>query len=135
VPCASVPLNRDEVLEPSKFTFMRKNLGLLRGEQIWDGKGGPWRLTRAVLPEQPIFLADLTHLPTVSRGDKIVLVYQGRNVRLSAKAEAMADGVKGESIPVRNLSSKKQLYAVVWDESTAVIESGQAHTLAFGGGL
>ncbi|MDR1242356.1 MAG: flagellar basal body P-ring formation chaperone FlgA [Deltaproteobacteria bacterium] len=132
VPCANTPLNRDETLDPDKITFMRKNLALLRGEQVWDGKGGPWRLTRAVLPDQPILLGDLTHLPTISRGSKITLVYKGQSIRLRAKAEALADGVKGENIPVRNLSSKKQLYAVVWDESTAVIESGP-HTLAFGG--
>jgi flagella basal body P-ring formation protein FlgA len=132
VPCANTPLNRDETLDPGKITFMRKNLALLRGERIWDGKGGPWRLTRAVLPDQPILLGDLTHLPTVSKGSKITLVYQGQSVRLSAKAEALADGVKGENIPVRNLSSRKQLYAVVWDENTAVIESGP-HTLTFSG--
>jgi flagella basal body P-ring formation protein FlgA len=133
VPCANTPLNRDETLTPDKITFTRKNLALLHGEQVWDGKGGPWRLTRAVLPNQPLLLGDLTHLPTVSKGSKITLVYQGQSIRLSAKGEALADGVKGENIPVRNLSSKKQLYAVVWDENTAIIESGQAHTLAFGG--
>jgi flagella basal body P-ring formation protein FlgA len=133
VPCANAPLNRDEKLDPDKITFMRKNLGLLHGEQVWDGKGGPWKLTRAVLPNQPILLGDLTYLPTVSKGNRITLVYQGQSVRLSAKGEALADGVKGENIPVRNLSSKKQLYAVVWDESTAIIESGQARTLASGG--
>jgi flagella basal body P-ring formation protein FlgA len=135
VPCANAPLNRDEVLDPGKITFMRKNLALVRGEQVWDGKGGPWRLTRVVLPDQPILLGDLTHLPTISKGSRITLLYQGESVRLSVKAEALADGVKGESIPVRNLASKKQIYAVVWDENTAIIENGQAHTLAFGDSL
>jgi flagella basal body P-ring formation protein FlgA len=132
IPCATVPLNRDEVLDPTKITFIRKNLALLRGEQVWDGKGGPWRLTRVILPEQPIMLGDLTHVPTVSKGKKITLLYQGASVRLSVKGEALADGVKGESIPVRNLSSKRQLYAIVWDDNTAIIENGLTNNLAFG---
>ena len=123
VPCAAVQLNRGDVLDPSQITFIRKNLAVNKGE-IWDGKGGPWRLTRALLPGDPIGLADLTWVPTVSKGSRITLIYQSNSVRLAVRAEALADGVKGESIPVRNLTSKKQIYATVWDGGTAVIESG-----------
>jgi flagella basal body P-ring formation protein FlgA len=123
VPCAAASLSRGEVLDPARITFIRKNLAVSKGE-IWDGKGGPWRLTRALLPGDPIGLADLTWVPTVSKGSRISLIYQSNSVRLAVRAEALADGVKGESIPVRNLSSKKQIYATVWDGGTAVIESG-----------
>lgn len=123
VPCAAVQLNRGDVLDPSQITFIRKNLAVNKGE-IWDGKGGPWRLTRALMPGDPIGLTDLTWVPTVSKGSRITLIYQSNSVRLAVRAEALADGVKGESIPVRNLASKKQIYATVWDGGTAVIESG-----------
>jgi flagella basal body P-ring formation protein FlgA len=130
VPCANLGLSKDETLDPGKVTFMRKNLAQVRGE-IWDGKGGPWRITRPIPIEQPIMVSDLTYLPTVERGSVITLVYQAKTVRLSVKAEALESGVKGESIPLRNLSSKKQVYATIVDAGTAVIDSGFSSSTAY----
>ncbi len=53
------------------------------------------------------------HLPK-----NATLVYEGKNMRLTTKAEALADGVAGESIPVRNVQSKRELYGVVRDAET-----------------
>jgi flagella basal body P-ring formation protein FlgA len=101
------------------ITFVRMNLAHLRGE-VWDGRGGPWRILRPIGLEQAIYRADLGHVPTVRKGSLVTLLYEGRNLRMSVPGEAMADGVPGESIPVRNSQSRKQLYGVVRDASTVV---------------
>lgn len=120
VPCAGTPLNKDEVLSPERVTFMRKNLAHIKGE-VWDGKGGPWRMQRPVTLGQPIMQNDVAVIPTVQKGATVTMVYQGKNFTVSIPGEALTDGAAGETIPVRNLQSRKQLRATVRDGLTVVV--------------
>jgi flagella basal body P-ring formation protein FlgA len=124
VPAAAAALNRDDVLSPDQVTFIKVNLAHLRGEP-WDGRGGPWRLLRSIGVNQVIYRADLGHLPAVKKGDAVTILYEGKSLRLSVQGEAMTDGVPGESIPVRNLQSKKQIFGIVRDSSTVVVQGMQ----------
>lgn len=121
VPCAATPVNRNELLTPEKITYERKNLAYLRGE-AWDGRGGPYRAMRTLGAGTPIFEGDIEAVPVVAKGSRIDLIYRGTAIRLSVVAKAMEDGRVGEVIPVRNLQSKRQVYATVLDDSTVIIE-------------
>lgn len=123
VPCVTAPVNKGEVLSPEVITFKRQNLAYLRDE-AWDGAGGPWQALRPIGLDQPILVSDISYVPTMKRGRVVNLVFESGNIRLSAKVEALADGVGGETIPVRNLQSKRQVYAVVQDENTVLARSG-----------
>ncbi|MCG8530163.1 MAG: flagellar basal body P-ring formation chaperone FlgA [Desulfovibrionales bacterium] len=120
VPCAAQPLNRNDLLLPEKITYERKNLAYMRGVP-WSGKGGPYRVTRTLGGGNPIFESDLEAVPVVTKGERVDLVYTGNTIRLTTVAKAMADGRLGELIPVRNLQSKKEVYATVRDNGTVVI--------------
>ena len=120
VPCSMVILNRDDLLDHTKVTSKRMNLATLRGEP-WDGLGGPWRAIRPIAADQVIYQSDLAYLPTVRKGSAVTLVYEGRTIRLNAQAEAMADGMAGESILVRNLQSRKEIYGIVRDATTVMV--------------
>lgn len=120
VPCAASPLNRDEVLRPERVAYARKNIAHLKGA-IWDGRGGPWRMLRAVGTGQPILQTDVAVIPTVQKGATVTMLFEGKNFTLSMPGEALSDGAFGESITVRNLQSKKQLRAMVRDSLTVVV--------------
>ncbi len=122
VPCAAIPVNRHDSLTPDSITFVKKNLAYLRGE-LWDGKGGPWRVLRSIGAGSVIYRTDLERVPTLAKGTKVDLIYQGKRLRLTVPAEAMADGKPGEMIPVRNLQSRREVYATVHDEGTVVISN------------
>lgn len=122
VPCSSVILNRDDLLDHTKVTFKRMNLANTRGEP-WDGLGGPWRVIRPIAVDQMIYQSDLAHLPTVRKGSTVNLIYEGASIRLTVQAEAMADGIAGESIPVRNIQSRKEVYGVVRDATTIMVNA------------
>ena len=49
-------------------------------------------------------------------------LYRTQKMQISAKAEALEDGGKGDKIEVRNTSSKKVLFAEVVDADTVVVE-------------
>lgn len=121
VPCAATPVNRNELLTPDRITYERKNLAYLHGEP-WDGRGGPYRVMRTLGAGTPIFEGDLEVIPVVAKGSRVDLVYKGAAIRLSIVAKAMEDGRVGEVIPVRNLQSKRKVYATVLDDSTVIIK-------------
>lgn len=121
VPAAGTPLNRGDVLTPDKISFARVNLAYLKG-QPWDGRSFGLRMVRAVGQGQPLLLQDLEEAPAVAKGDRLELIYQGRNVRLSTPAVALADGKLGQSIPVQNIASGRQVLAVVQDAQTVVVQ-------------
>lgn len=120
IPCAGIPLNKDEVLGPERVTFMRKNLAQIKGT-VWDGRGGPWRIVRPVSTGQPIMQIDVAVIPTVQKGSPVTMVYEGKNFTLTVPGEALTDGARGETIPVRNLQSRKELRATVRDGLTVVV--------------
>lgn len=119
VPCAARPLNKGDFLTPEAVTFMRKNLAHLR-DIPWDGRGGPWQAQRAVGTGQVIYQTDLGTQPIIRKGAVVTLVYETATMRLSVQAEAMGDGAPGETIAVRNLQSRKQVYGTVRDGSTVM---------------
>jgi flagella basal body P-ring formation protein FlgA len=121
VPCAARPLNRSDLLGRDDVEFRRKNLAYLPHE-VWDGKGGPWRLTRSVGTGQAIYARNLEPMPMVCRGDELILVYRGEMIRLQVPAEALEDGTAGETIKVRNLQSRKVILAEITNHSQAVVK-------------
>lgn len=120
VPVAARPLNRGEDLNDANTSYLRKNVAFLRGD-IWDGSGGPWRMKTALGKDEVIYSADLEPLPLITKGDVVELVYKGTNIRLEVPAEALADGGYKQSIPVRNMQSKVQVYARVVDAQTVQV--------------
>ncbi|MCL2122647.1 MAG: flagellar basal body P-ring formation chaperone FlgA [Desulfovibrionaceae bacterium] len=121
VPCAAKPLNRGDALTPDAVTFVRMNAAHMR-ELPWDGRGGPWQVQRAIAPNQPILQGDLLAQSMLRKGSVVNLVYEKGNVRMSVRAEVLADAEPGAAVTVRNLQSKKQIFATVIDNSTVMVK-------------
>lgn len=121
VPAAMRVMSKGENLTPEAVTFMRVNAATLK-DMPWDGQGGPWRLARGLAAGEPILQSDLQSQLMVRRGDVVTLIYARGNVRMTTQAEALSDGEPGATIAVRNLQSKKQVYAKVKDGGTVIIE-------------
>lgn len=119
VAAAARPLNKGEALLPESVTFIRMNVAQMR-EMPWDGRGGPWQVLRSIGTGQAIFQGDLATQAMVRKGNIVVLIYEKGNVRIETQAEVMADAEPGETIAVRNIQTKKQIFAVVRDARTVV---------------
>ena len=119
-PAAARPVNKGETLTPDSITFMRMSANSMK-DLPWDGQGGPWQAARSIGKGEPILQSDLVGKMTVRRGSILTLVYSRGNVHMTIQAEALADGEPGATIPVRNLQTKKQVYATVKDGGTVVI--------------
>ena len=119
-PAASRAMNKGEALAAESVTFMKVNASQLR-DLPWDGRGGPWQLNRALNTGEPILQSDLVSQLMVKRGDVVNLIYKRGNLRIATQAQALADGEPGATIAVRNLQTKKQVYAIVKDGTTVEI--------------
>jgi len=121
VPTPTRPLSRGDALNVSQITRIRQNLAYTKGE-IWDGRGGPWQVRRNISPGQVILATDIEPLAMIARGDIVSLEYRRGSIFVKVQAEALADGGLGETIPVRNLQSKKQVYARVLDSGRVEVQ-------------
>ncbi len=119
-PAAARPLNKGETLDPAAVTFMRMNASQMK-DVPWDGQGGPWQIIRSIGTGEPILQSDLVSKSMVRRGNILTLMFSRGNLHMTIQAEALADGEPGQTIPVRNLQTKKQVYATVRDGSTVEI--------------
>lgn len=119
-PAAARPLNKGETLTPEAITFMRVNASQMK-DTPWDGQGGPWQIIRSIGTGEPILQSDLANKLMVRRGNILTLIFSRGNLHMTIQAEALADGEPGQTIPVRNLHTKKQVYATVKDGSTVEI--------------
>ena len=119
-PAASRAMNKGEALAAEAVTFMKVNASQLR-DLPWDGRGGPWQLNRALNTGEPILQSDLASQLMVKRGDVVNLIYARGNLRIATQAQALSDGEPGATIAVRNLQTKKQVYAIVKNGTTVEI--------------
>lgn len=119
VPVAAKPLNRFERVTTENVTFMRMNLAY--NPDLWDGTGGPWRMARTLGRNQPFSMSHLERVPMIEKGDRVNLVFQGRRVQLSMKAEALGEADMGQPVSVRNLQSNKVILATVVGNDTVMV--------------
>ncbi len=122
VPVAGEPLNRGEELTPDKVSYERKNLSYLK-DDLWDGKGGPWRITKPIGRGGVIQLSSMEPLPLVRKGNIVQMVYNGKHIHLQVPAEVISEGGYSDRIKVRNTETNIEVYAWVVDAHT--VEAGR----------
>ncbi len=119
VPVAAQPLNRFERLTRDKVSFQRVNLAYKN--DVWDGTGGPWRMARTLGRGQPFTLSHLELVPLIEKGEHVHLMYRGKKVQLTIKAEALGEAGMGQQVAVKNLQSKKTVLATVISDDTVLV--------------
>lgn len=118
-PATARPLAKGDTLNQKDIVYKSVNLAYERAD-LWDGKGGPWQVIRPLGANEAISTTDLKPLSAIKKGDKITLLYNKGGIHLSVLVEAMEDGTLGDTILVRNLDSKKQIYGKVQDQDTVL---------------
>ncbi|WP_319780636.1 flagellar basal body P-ring formation chaperone FlgA [Maridesulfovibrio sp.] len=121
VPCPVRPINRKELVTPDLITWKSKNMAQL-GNQVWDGKGGPWRVKIPVGTGQPIMRSSIEPAPVIARGDKVTLVFRSKHLKLTVPVESLEDGGVGQDVTVRNLQSKRKVVATVVNAQTVQVK-------------
>ncbi len=121
VPSPTRPYNRGDRIDVNELTFIRKNLAHINGE-VWNGKGGPWQVTRPIGVNEAILASDLAPLAMIRKGQLVDVKYQKGSVTITQQGEALEDAGPGDIIRVRNTHSKKQIFGTVMDSKTVLVQ-------------
>ena len=81
---------------------------------------------RIVSLGRPVRAEEIAQTPLIKKNAVIQMRYSASGVQITTSGQALNDGVKGQSIAVRNMASKKIVYAVVENENeVSVANQGQ----------
>jgi flagella basal body P-ring formation protein FlgA len=81
---------------------------------------------RALRAGEPLRLSDLKHPTLVAKGATVTMVFDAPGVSLTAMGRALAEGGEGDSIPVLNPTSYRQVVAVVTGPGTVRVGTAGA---------
>jgi flagella basal body P-ring formation protein FlgA len=129
LPVASFRLPAGTVLRARDLRLARVGSAQAKGEVLRDpAQAIGLQLKRAVMPNQPLLLSELTRPMVVARDSLVRIALDSRGLSLSGQGVALEAGAVGERIRVRNPSSR----AVVEAEVTG---PGQVRVTPEGGPL
>ncbi|MDR3231988.1 MAG: flagellar basal body P-ring formation chaperone FlgA [Synergistaceae bacterium] len=115
-------VKRDEVLRESDFVVRRIRISRpgLYASRPAEVVG---RTLRKNLSQgEPIALNSVVGVPIIEKGKGVMIVVHNGGLTVRTKGEALEDGFMGETIRVRNLSSKVVLSAVVVGKDTVEVK-------------
>jgi len=114
IACTTRSLDRYETVTANDIKMVRRDISMLGDDLIQQptdiiGK----RLTTSLQPGDILRAAHLDEPPLVKRGDMVTIVAQTPGLRATAPGEAKKTGAKGDIIRVKNLMSRKYIFAKV----------------------
>lgn len=113
---------RGEVVQLSDLSLEERDLGTLRqGYATEPGIVAGKKLRRAIAPGDVVSPKNLFVEPVVKRGQRVTLTAGGAGMQVKMAGLAMADGAEGQRIPVRNLSSSREIEGVVRSAQTVEV--------------
>ncbi|QJA06563.1 flagellar basal body P-ring formation protein FlgA [Thermosulfurimonas marina] len=108
------PLPRGAVLSATDLTLERRPLTRLPQDALFDLKEAVGKELRVGLPAGRVLRRSQIRAPALVHRNQIVrIVARSAHLTVTARGQARQDGRPGEIIRVRNLSSKKEIYARV----------------------
>lgn len=121
--CASGNLKRGEILKKDDVYITRKNISHLKPSFLTDPhKAVGLILKHNVKADATIKAWMLKRTPIVDKGDLVTILAESAGLRLTVPGQVLMEGFEGELVKVKNLMSKKDIYAKIVDNSTVMVD-------------
>ncbi len=121
--CARRHIKRSTILQASDLVTVRRDISMLGPgtmNNIQEAVGQ--KLTTSLQPGSIIFNKFLDSPPLVKRGDLVTIMAASNNITVTTKGEVKRQGAKGELVKVKNLMSRREVFARVVDSGTVVVD-------------
>lgn len=116
-------INKGEVLTQDMLKTITVRMNRIKPVNVVEADALIGREAKRTLREGKIINdKDIGKVILVHKGDIVSSIYRTAKMQISAKVEALEEGGKGDKIEVRNINSKKVLFAEVVDADTVVVE-------------
>lgn len=116
-------INKGEVITADKLKSVKTRSNRVKPQHLADkDKLINMEAKRNLREGKMISDKDVGKIVLIKKGSIVNLIYQTPYMQITAKAEALEDGCRGDRIEIRNTKSKKDLYGEVVDAETVRIE-------------
>jgi flagella basal body P-ring formation protein FlgA len=116
-------LKKHHEIQADDIQIANKNIAALPQDVITEEKEvlGK-RTTLAINNQEALRLSMLEPPPMVNKGDRVILMIENDQFKITAVGEVREVGRKGDRIKLVNLSSKKEVYGRVLDANTVQVD-------------
>ncbi len=113
---------RGRLLRDANLTTERRDVLLLRDALASvDVTNSGLELAENLSTGAPLLLRSVRVRPVVRRGKLVDAIVQDGPLLITVKAEALEDGLPGQTIRVRNAKSRREFHAKVENEQTVIV--------------
>ena len=117
------PLNRNQSIEKDDVNVISMDMADLPSNFISKLEDVVGKKTLRVMNPKEVFRTDIVELPpVVKRKDRVSIVAESGNLRITAVGEVKESGGMGDRVKVVNLSSNKEIFARILDSKTVLVE-------------
>jgi flagella basal body P-ring formation protein FlgA len=117
------PLNRNQAIEKEDVNVVSMDMADLPSNYISRLEDVVGKKTLRVMNPKEVFRTDIVELPpVVKRKDRVSIVAESGNLRITAVGEVKESGGMGDRVKVVNLNSNKEIFARVLDSKTVRVE-------------
>jgi len=117
------PLNRNQSIEKDDVNVISMDMADLPSNFISKLEDVVGKKTLRVMNPKEVFRTDIVELPPmVKRKDRVSIVAESGNLRITAVGEVKESGGMGDRVKVVNLSSNKEIFARILDSKTVLVE-------------
>lgn len=122
VACATRRINRHEKLTKNNIKMVRRDITMLDEDVVQrQAKVIGKRIKTSLQPGDIIKASQLDEPVLVKRGDMVTIIAKSQGLRATAPGEAKKDGAQGDTIRVKNLLSRKYIFAEVVDNGVVQV--------------
>lgn len=115
-------IRKNHLIQENDLEKIRKNVGRLPDNYVTDKSLLVGKIAKRVIDSNEILHDNTVSAPPlVNTGDHLLIVYETPSLKLTANGVAMKKGHLGERIPVRNLTTKTLIQAVVKEKNTVQV--------------
>jgi flagella basal body P-ring formation protein FlgA len=107
-------LNRNDIITSDDIIAKRQDISMLGGGLIEDPKQAVGQKLKTSLPAGAILYTQTVDAPPlVKRGERVTIMAKSQAIQITAPGEARNSGALGETIRVKNLTSRREIQARV----------------------
>lgn len=118
------PLRRGDIVRQEDLGMVRLPRSTVPANALIDASEVVGLAAKANLrPEAPLTRNDFERPLLISRGDKITVTYELPGMILTARAQAMENGAKGDVIDIMNLQSRRIVPGIVSSRGQVRVQS------------
>jgi flagellar basal body P-ring formation protein FlgA len=116
-------LSKHQELQKDDVVVENRNIALLPQDVLTEEKEISGKRTTLSVNGREVLRASMVEVPPlVKKGDRVVLLVENEQFRITTPGEALENGRKGDRVKLTNLSTKKEVTGRVIDANTIQID-------------